>query len=130
MNDSLSDNALTAGADAFAIMTMLGKTAAALAVIIALIMLGALVLRRINGSQGFSGCHLKVVGGVAIGHKERVVIVEVDKTWLVLGVGGGQVTKLHELQAPSEQERTDTDKSRASDFSRLLGLARAGRTVK
>jgi len=36
-----------------------------------------------------------------LGQRERVVIVEVAGTWLVLGVAPGQVSKLHELPAPA-----------------------------
>ncbi|MNN99031.1 Flagellar protein FliO [compost metagenome] len=38
-----------------------------------------------------------------LGPRERVVIVEVADTWLVLGVAPGQVSKLHELPAPAAE---------------------------
>lgn len=49
------------------------------------------------GSQGA----VKVVGSTAVGPRERVVLVEVEGTRLVLGVGGGNVRLLHTL--PAEQ---------------------------
>jgi flagellar protein FliO/FliZ len=42
-----------------------------------------------------------VVGGVMLGPRERLVVVEVGDTWLLLGVGGGQVNILHTLPRPS-----------------------------
>ena len=35
-----------------------------------------------------------------MGQRERVVIVEVEQRWLVLGVAAGQVTRLHDMPAP------------------------------
>jgi flagellar protein FliO/FliZ len=43
---------------------------------------------------------VKVVGGVMLGPRERLVVVEVGETWLLLGVGGGQVSTLHTLSRP------------------------------
>ncbi|MFN3544382.1 MAG: flagellar biosynthetic protein FliO [Thiobacillus sp.] len=44
---------------------------------------------------------VKVVGSTAVGPRERVVVVEVDGTWLLLGVGGGNVRLLHTLAKPA-----------------------------
>jgi len=38
-----------------------------------------------------------VVAGVAVGPRERVVILELGSSWLVLGVATGQVTTLAEI---------------------------------
>lgn len=43
---------------------------------------------------------VKVVGTTSVGTRERVVVVEVDNTWLLLGVGGGNVRLLHTLPRP------------------------------
>ncbi|HYR25315.1 MAG TPA: flagellar biosynthetic protein FliO [Aquabacterium sp.] len=45
---------------------------------------------------------VKVVGATSVGPRERVVVVEVDNTWLVLGVGGGQVRSLHTMSKPQD----------------------------
>ncbi len=39
----------------------------------------------------------KVIGGSAVGQRERVVLVEVADTWLVVGVAPGHVTALHSM---------------------------------
>jgi len=44
---------------------------------------------------------VKIVGGVMLTQKERVVVVEVAGTWLVLGVAPGQVSTLHTVPAGS-----------------------------
>lgn len=47
---------------------------------------------------------VKVVGSTAVGARERVVVVEVADTWLLLGVGGGNVRLLHTMPRPVEAE--------------------------
>ncbi|MBA2779521.1 flagellar biosynthetic protein FliO [Billgrantia kenyensis] len=92
---------LAVGGDALVGMATLGKTAAALALVIAIILLCTSLLRRWGPQKRAAGGHLQVIGSAALGSRERVVIVEVEGTWLVLGVGGGQVNKLHDLPAPA-----------------------------
>lgn len=81
-------------------LAVLGKTALALAVVIGVILLCSALLKRLGNGRGRHGQHLKVVASTAVGQRERVVVVEVKDTWLVLGVGGGQVNALHQLPAP------------------------------
>ncbi|MCB5189271.1 flagellar biosynthetic protein FliO [Methylobacillus arboreus] len=45
---------------------------------------------------------VRIVGGVSVGSRERVVVVEVSGRWLVLGVAPGQVTSLADLE-PGEE---------------------------
>lgn len=59
----------------------------------------AWAVRRYLPGLGGQGV-VKVVGSAAVGARERVVIVEVDDTWLLLGVGGGNVRLLHTLPKP------------------------------
>lgn len=47
---------------------------------------------------------VKVVGSTMLSAREKVVVVEVEDTWLVLGVGGGQVRTLHTLPKPKPAE--------------------------
>jgi flagellar protein FliO/FliZ len=57
--------------------------------------------RRYLPGMGAQGV-VKVVGTTAVGTRERVVVVEVDNTWLLLGVGGGNVRLLHTLPKPDD----------------------------
>jgi flagellar protein FliO/FliZ len=61
------------------------------------IVLVAWILKRLNMPQNAAGSALKVVSGVAVGQRERIVLVEVNDTWLVVGVAPGQVTALHTM---------------------------------
>lgn len=45
---------------------------------------------------------IKVVGGVSVGTRERVVVLEVAGRWLVVGVANGQVSSLANVEPNSE----------------------------
>ena len=74
-----------------------------LVLILGLFALAAWLIKRYLPQVGRTG-PVKVIGATMVGPRERVVVVEVDNTWLVLGVGGGQVRALHALQKPEENK--------------------------
>lgn len=57
----------------------------------------AWIMKRINLPQHGAASLLKVIGGVAVGQRERIVLVEVNDTWLVVGIAPGQVRTLHTM---------------------------------
>ena len=63
----------------------------------------AWLLRRLAPGQVADSGALRVVGGVAVGPKERVVLVDVGDTRLVLGVAPGRVATLHQMPRPAEE---------------------------
>lgn len=104
-------------------MAVLGKTAAALALVIAIILICTALLKRWSNHSTRHGAHLRIVGSTAVGNRERIVIVEVEDTWLVVGVGGGRITLLHER--PAAEERPPSAAAPPSHFSRRLSKALA-----
>jgi len=80
------------------------STAGGLMVIIVLIFGLAWAFKRYTHLPKGSGQTVKVVGGVSLGPRERVVVVEVDDTRLVLGVAPGRVQTLHVLTKKSDEE--------------------------
>jgi flagellar protein FliO/FliZ len=121
-NSSL--DALANGGESLVGMAVLGKTAASLALVIAIILICTALLKRWSNLRTRHGAHLRIVGSTAVGNRERIVIVEVEDTWLVVGVGGGRITKLHERPAPEERLPT-TPAPTSSRFSRRLSKALA-----
>lgn len=64
---------------------------------------------------------LKVVAATGVGQRERVVIVEIENTWLVLGVAPGRVNRLHSMEKPVSDSGDKTLKTVSPDnFSTQL----------
>lgn len=69
-----------------------------LAVVIGLLFAGAYLLRRLNGGRSFGNTGpLRIVGGLMISPRERIVLVEVGNSWVVVGIVPGQIKTLHTL---------------------------------
>ncbi|SDN38073.1 flagellar biosynthetic protein FliO [Vreelandella arcis] len=118
---SSSLDAISSGGDSLIGMAMLGKTAAALALVIAIILLCTALLKRVGHAKRAGG-ELQLISSTAVGNRERVVIVQVEDTWLVLGVGNGRITKLHERPAPATPpaDTTQAPSHFAKRFSQAL----------
>lgn len=68
-----------------------------LAVVLGLIVLASWLLRRFGAGPAAAGSLVRVVTAASVGPRERVVLVEIRDTWLVLGVAPGRVNTLHQL---------------------------------
>lgn len=66
-----------------------------LAVVIATILVIGWIARRLRQTPRSRNSALRVIDEIAVGNKERVVLLEVDGMRLVLGVGDGRVAILH-----------------------------------
>ncbi|PTR16401.1 flagellar protein FliO/FliZ [Nitrosospira sp. Nsp2] len=90
-----------------------------LGLVLALIAGCAWLLRRFGGFQASSAGAVKVIGGSPVGQRERVVLVEVADTWLVIGVAPGSVTALHSMPKGDIAEQENNTGPRPN-FSRWL----------
>ena len=77
------------------------QTIVGLAVVIGLVFGFAWLARRFGLQPGGRGGIVKTVGGTSLGGKERVAVVEIGDTWLVLGAAPGNVRLLHTMPAGS-----------------------------
>lgn len=75
-----------------------------LAVVLGMVFAAAWAIRRFNPNAMAGGGIVRVVGGTSVGNRERVLVVEVDDTWLVIGVAPGRVSQLHSLPRPPQAE--------------------------
>ena len=94
-----------------------------LGVVIGLLFASLYLLKKLSAPRGVAAGLLRVIAGVAIGTRERVVVVEVGETWLVLGVAPGGVTRLHEMPrqtAPSQDAPVAPTHGFGSEFAERL----------
>lgn len=75
------------------------QTGLALLLILGLFFLVAYLLKKLNPAHnlGHPGL-LRVVGGLMISNRERIVLIEIGETWLIVGIGAGQMQTLHTMQ--------------------------------
>ena len=105
----------------------LGQTLLALVVVIGTVFALAWLARR-TGLPGRSATSLlQTVSSLSVGARERVVIVEIDDTWLVLGVTAQNVALLQ--SRPKGEMPAAAQTPLAGGFAALLKQAR-GRNEK
>lgn len=99
-----------------------------LLLVLAAVLLVAWLLKRLNVVRQGAERRLKVLGGISVGQRERIVLVEIEDTWLVVGVGPGQIRTLHTLRKAEEKEQEAGESSQnslpaESKFASLLSSA-------
>lgn len=98
-----------------------GRLLLGLLVVVALMMSLAWLMRRMGGFTRAAAGSLRVLGGLSLGTRERVVLIQIGETQLLLGVAPGRVQTLHVLEHPiSIQESNQSDKG---PFAAALGAA-------
>jgi flagellar protein FliO/FliZ len=75
------------------------QTVFGLALVIAVVFGCAWLARRLGLQNGPRNALVKTIGGASLGGKERVAVVEIGDTWLVLGAAPGNVRLLHTMPA-------------------------------
>jgi len=79
---------------------MIGQLLFGLFVVVAVILVLAWLLRRVGGVT-VNNSQMKVVAGLALGHKERVLLVQVGESrQVLLGVTASQINTLAEFEEP------------------------------
>ncbi|WP_338849026.1 flagellar biosynthetic protein FliO [Massilia sp. W12] len=74
---------------------------ASLIVVLALLGLLAWGLRRFGPQHIQGGPHMRIVGGISLGGRERVLVLEVGEQWIVIGAAPGRVSMLTTLPRQS-----------------------------
>ena len=76
------------------------KVTFALGMVVAAIFAVAWLFKRMGGLSGVNSGSLRIVGGISLGGRERVVLVQVGDEQILLGVAPGRVQSLHVLGKP------------------------------
>lgn len=113
--------ALKVGSQAPSSPGLFGAVFALLLVLGVIVGLGWL-LKRMPGSGFRPAAGLKLVASLALGPKERVVVVEVNGEQLLLGVTAGGIRTLHALAEPLPPTPAPAlpNLKRLPDFAQLL----------
>jgi flagellar protein FliO/FliZ len=91
-----------------------------LALVLGLIGAAAWLLRRAGLAQNVSSSGLRVVGQLALGPRERLVVIEVgDRRWL-LGVSAAGIARLGTLPAGSEGGAPSAPAAERSSFADVI----------
>ncbi len=69
-----------------------------LAVVLVVMALFAWGAKKMLPGLGAQASAVKMVGGISVGTRERVVVLEIAGRWIVVGVGGGQVNAIANLE--------------------------------
>jgi len=104
----------------FGVMQML----LGLGFVLGLIVLASWVLRRFGAGPTAPGALVRIVTAASVGPREKVVLVEIQDQWLVLGVAPGRVSMLQQLP---RQALPHGEGQAAQGFGRWLAEARRGR---
>ena len=81
-------------------MTSLWQLTLGMLMVLALIVGLAWVLKRTGRFQMAAGGGLRILGGLSMGARERVVLLQVGETQLLVGVAPGRIQTLHVLEQP------------------------------
>ena len=95
-----------------------------LLVVVALVFGMAWFMRRMGNLNGVTTGNLKVLGGVSVGQRERIVLVQAGNTQLLVGVAPGEIRTLHVLDEPiTTQDNANQTPKNSSGFAEKLHAA-------
>jgi flagellar protein FliO/FliZ len=93
-----------------------------LGLIVVLICIVALAwfAKRMNRLQSSTGGMLKIIGGISMGSRERIVLLQVGSEQLLVGVSPGRINTLHVLEAPLDNVDVNSEKTFATNLAEAV----------
>ncbi len=79
-----------------------GQIILSLTLVILIIFFSAWLLRRYGRFPGVADGNLKVLGALSVGQRERILLLQVGKEQVLVGVTSSRITRLHQLEEPVE----------------------------
>ncbi len=80
----------------------------------------AWLLKRFAAPKMASGSTIKIIGGIAVGSRERIMVIEVADQWIVVGIAPGQVSTLSTMPKQELPQSQENALSAQSPFSGWL----------
>lgn len=87
----------------------------------------AWALKRLQRLPSKMRSALRILGALSVGPRERLLLVQVGETQLLVGVAPGRVSRLLTLSTPVEMEEGEPPGG-AGGFAKLLHAAQGGKT--
>jgi flagellar protein FliO/FliZ len=91
-----------------------------LVAVLALMAGAAWLLKRFGLAKNAGSSTARIVGGVSVGSRERVIVVEVADQWIVVGVAPGRVNALATLPRQESAVTLEADAPPAKNFAAWL----------
>lgn len=104
------------------------QTIIGLGLVVGVIFALAWAVRRFTSLPGMASGSIRLLGGLSVGTRERVVLLQVGATQLVVGVAPGRVQTLHVLDQPIAAPAAAPAPGEGQRFAeRLAALMKQGR---
>ncbi len=86
-------------------------------------------MRKLGGITVNGAGKMRVVGGLSLGLREKVILVQVGKKQLILGVTPGRIDTLHVLEGDDCLNSSESESSgKDSGFSAIVAQVMKGRS--
>lgn len=77
-------------------------------------------IKKMNKFQSLTDYPLKIVGGLSIGNREKVVLLQVGDEQLLIGVAQGNVSKLHVLDKNIEINAANANNNFSDKLKKVM----------
>lgn len=110
----------------------IGSVALGLLAVLAVILFSAWLMRRLQGLQGPSSNAVRTLAVLSVGQRERIALLEVGKTQLLVGITAHSIRTLHVFDEPVMDSATASSGDFASRLQAMLakGINNHGRGAK
>lgn len=96
------------------------KVVMSLVLVLFIFYVGVTVFKKYLGGAYKGNSSIRVIGGLSIGHKEKLVLVAAGDVNLLLGVSSAGVNKLHCFSKQEFPESEQSENSEVKSFSQHL----------
>lgn len=90
-----------------------GQIILSLVLVLLIVFIAAWLLRRYGRFPGVAEGNLKVLGALSVGQRERILLLQVGKDQVLVGVTSSKITRLHQLDEPVDMSATEGANSNA-----------------
>jgi flagellar protein FliO/FliZ len=98
------------------------KLTGGLLLVVIVIFALAWLMKKFNLNQGAQNGLIRIVAGLSIGTRDRIVLLQVGEEQILVGLTPGRIEKLHTLAQPLEAPQGEpASASFADKFNRLMG---------